>query len=618
MDQPIPIVCLVFIVWKYVNGQKKGRTVVDLCPLNVVTVLDVYLLPDQDDMMADMIGKKCFMVFDALGFFYQLPVVEEYKDCMVVISLRGLERLNVVLMGFKNLPAFVQRFMDRLFFKYCYFVRVYIDDIVVFSLSFEEYLKYLKIVLEIIDKARLYISVPKSFAGYLAVRLLGYIVNREGTAKTDNRIAAFKKLKFPNTLDDLEYYLGMAGWLRRGISWFVLKVDPLQRRKTEMLAEVRKKGELPIGKSKNVRKVYTSKAKFDLTLEELESFCLLQEYLYKQYFLYYYCMDKPLFVKIDTCRKGYSAFVFQLKGYQDGYSIPGRDIPVLEIQPVLFLSRLTTNVEKKYGAIESEVAIVVWVVRKIWKIIQSNRQPTNILTDYAATKGIVKYTSFNTIDLTKANLKLANVANWLSQFELNIFYISRELNIVSDALLCLLTLEEEVSGDINPANELVDIWSYMQNACKEQAFTTNEASIKLVISKELKAQIVAAYPKDLKYSKVYQALTDDLAPIKGTPILKRGRYSRPCLLYRLYKLKDNLLYYIDFDSTRRLYLPKSYIKPILKIVYNNKYYFSINKIIVDLNRLYFYKKLQIVRLFISYCETYRQNQIDRSPPSGNY
>ena len=210
IDQPTPIAYLVFIVWKHVNGQKKGRTVIDLRPLNTVIVPDIYPLPDQDDIMADITRKKCFIVFDASGFFYQLPVIEEYKDRIVVISPRGLERSNIVLIGFKNSPTFVQRFIDRLFFKHRYFVRAYIDDIVVFSSSPKEHLKHLKIVLEIIDKARLHISTPKSFAGYPTVRLLGYIVNGEGTAKTDDRIAAFKKLKFPNTLDNLEYYLGIA------------------------------------------------------------------------------------------------------------------------------------------------------------------------------------------------------------------------------------------------------------------------------------------------------------------------------------------------------------------------------------------------------------------------
>ena len=52
-----------------------------------------------------------------------------------------------------------------------------------------------------------------------------------------------------------------------------------------------------------------------------------------------------------------------------------------------------------------------------------------------------------------------------------------------------------------------------------------------------------------------------------------------------------MLYYVDFDGTRRLYLPKSCVKLILEIVYNNKHYFGINKMIADLNRLHFYKKL---------------------------
>ncbi|AEO65302.1 uncharacterized protein THITE_2046114, partial [Thermothielavioides terrestris NRRL 8126] len=68
----------------------------------------------------------------------------------------------------------------------------------------KEYLKYIKIVLDILDKVYVYISVEKSFIAYLLVRLLGYIVNSEGVAKIDDRIAIFKKLKFPNTLETLE------------------------------------------------------------------------------------------------------------------------------------------------------------------------------------------------------------------------------------------------------------------------------------------------------------------------------------------------------------------------------------------------------------------------------
>ena len=65
--------------------------------------------------------------------------------------------------------------------------------------------------MNILDKARIYISAAKSFVVYPTIRLLGYIVDGKGIAKTDDRIEAFKKLTFPRTLEALETYLGMAG-----------------------------------------------------------------------------------------------------------------------------------------------------------------------------------------------------------------------------------------------------------------------------------------------------------------------------------------------------------------------------------------------------------------------
>ncbi|AEO69131.1 uncharacterized protein THITE_2052584, partial [Thermothielavioides terrestris NRRL 8126] len=74
----------------------------------------------------------------------------------------------------------------------------------------EEYLKYIKTVLNILNKVYIYILVEKSFVAYLSVRLLGYIVNSEGVAKMDNKITIFKKLKFLDTLETLEQYLSIA------------------------------------------------------------------------------------------------------------------------------------------------------------------------------------------------------------------------------------------------------------------------------------------------------------------------------------------------------------------------------------------------------------------------
>ncbi|AEO66276.1 uncharacterized protein THITE_2045437, partial [Thermothielavioides terrestris NRRL 8126] len=86
----------------------------------------------------------------------------------------------------------------------------YIDNIIIASKNIEEHLKYIEMVLDILDKVYIHISIEKSFIAYPSIRLLSYIVNSEGVAKIDDRIAVFKKLKFPNTLKTLEQYLSIA------------------------------------------------------------------------------------------------------------------------------------------------------------------------------------------------------------------------------------------------------------------------------------------------------------------------------------------------------------------------------------------------------------------------
>ena len=110
-----------------------------------------------------------------------------------------------------------------MFFKHRNFVRVYINDIVIFSNTPEKYIRHLKIVLKIIDENRLNISAAKSFVGYLYVRLLRLIVNGTGRSRTDDRIAVFKKIQFPDIFDFLSIYFGMAGYLRLNILWFDIK-----------------------------------------------------------------------------------------------------------------------------------------------------------------------------------------------------------------------------------------------------------------------------------------------------------------------------------------------------------------------------------------------------------
>lgn len=621
LTEPTPIACPVFIVWKndiiivkkVKETKQKGRPVVDLRPLNKVVVPDVYPLPDQDDIMNDMAGKSVFSSFDATGFFFQLPVKHEHRNRMVVISPRGLERSNVALMGFRNSPAFAQRFMDRLFREHRSFVRVYIDDIVIFSDNHADHEEHLRIVMDILDKARIHISAAKSFAAYPAIRLLGHVVDGKGIAKTDDRIEAFKKLAFPRTLEALETYLGMAGWLRRGIAWFDVKSQPLQLRKTELLKQLRESQSLTPGMSKQARQRRTAQVTFEPTQEELDAFAAMQEHLCTQYVTYHHQRDRPLFLKVDACKEAYGLMVFQLSHGWDGKSIPGRDIPTSDVLPILFMSRLTSNREKMYGSTEGEVSALLWSCKKLRKLVQSSSFPVNILTDHSATSGIVKHTSLNTVDLNKANPRLANAANYLSQFSLNVFHIPGYLNVVPDALSRLpvnLTPNDADTSELDDIWDESTLWAFHYLGEAEPI----QQTIVPAISDKFREQIVNGYDEDAKYGAIWKLIREAEQTKGQRPRNRRGDESQ--LPIGPFEVLDGLLYHVATDGKRSLCVPKGCVQDILHVAHDKHHHFGKNRMMHDLEGIHFFQKVKHIRTYLEWCPVCRENQTSRQKPLG--
>ena len=76
-------------------------------------------------------GKKFLSVVDATSFFYQFLVYPPHRDRLTVVSHRGQERFKVAILGFRNSPAHVQRYMDHLLRPHKAYVKGFIDDMVV-------------------------------------------------------------------------------------------------------------------------------------------------------------------------------------------------------------------------------------------------------------------------------------------------------------------------------------------------------------------------------------------------------------------------------------------------------------------------------------------------------
>ena len=151
---------------------------------------------------------------------------------------------------------------------------MFIDNIVVFLDSFEDYIQHLHDIFSLFVKKNISISLEKSFLGYLSVELLGFYVDSLGLSTTTECIEAFSKLEFPGILKALEIYLRVAGFLWTIIPYFAKISEPLQLYKTALLAAKRATSKTnTLGK----RQVYTrSIAVTKPTLIELKSFKELQ------------------------------------------------------------------------------------------------------------------------------------------------------------------------------------------------------------------------------------------------------------------------------------------------------------------------------------------------------
>jgi hypothetical protein len=125
----------------------------------------------------------------------------------------------------------------------------------------------------------------------------------------------------------------------------------------------------------------------------------------------------------------------------------------------MFLSRCFTKVELRYGSIELEVVCFVWIYKRLYILLYFNNRHIVVFIDYDAICGIVNSTILNTISTDRANCRLTNVLVYLSIYPLDVYYISRRLNLVLDTLSRL-----QVSGDdVVRQNEEVepvlnDIW----------------------------------------------------------------------------------------------------------------------------------------------------------------
>lgn len=206
------------------------RICVDMRSLNNLTIKDSYPLPRIDDSLDALRGSKWFSVLDLSSGYFQVQMDEKDKEKTAFSSTKGLFQFRVMAMGLCNGVATFQRLMEYVLaglnWRTCL---IYIDDIIVFSDSYESHLERLAEVLSRIAKEGLKISPKKCCFFQKRVSFLGHTVSADGVATDPDKIDSVKSWPSPKSLKDVRSFLGTCSYYRKFIRNFAVIAKPMHK-----------------------------------------------------------------------------------------------------------------------------------------------------------------------------------------------------------------------------------------------------------------------------------------------------------------------------------------------------------------------------------------------------
>ena len=250
----------------------------------------------------------------------------------------GFYECNRMAFGLTNAPATFQRLMERcmgeLNLKEC---MIFLDDILVFSQSFEEHLERLDAVFSRLKQHGLKLKPSKCEFFKTKVTYLGHVVSESGVETDPDKINALATWPEPDNVKALRSFLGFTGYYRRFIKDYAKIVKPLN----DLL--VGHPTQKPVSKKKKKLSV-----PWEWGVAQQSAFNTLKEKLSSPPILAYADFSKPFLLNTDASSDGLGAVLYQV---QDGQE-----------KVIAYASRGLRNSERHYPAHKLEFLSLKWSV----------------------------------------------------------------------------------------------------------------------------------------------------------------------------------------------------------------------------------------------------------------
>ena len=362
------------------------RFCTDYRKVNKVTKPDSYPLPRMEDCIDQVGAAKFVSKFDLLKGYWQVPLSARAREISAFITPAGLYEYTVMSFGLRNAPATFQRMMNMVVFglEGC---AVYLDDVVVFSDSWDTHVQRIRALFGRLAEARLTVNLAKCEFARATVAYLGRVVGQGQVRPVDAKVKAVVQFPTPTTKKELMRFLGMVGYYRSFCQNFSSVVAPL----TDLL-----KGSVKFVWSPGCESAFQNVKSLLCSAPVLAAPCL----------------SAPFKIQVDASQVGAGAVLLQEREGID--------------RPVCYFSKKFNSYQLNYSTIEKEALALIWALQHFEVYVGSGGGPLVVYTDHNPLTFLGS--------LRCPNQRLVRWALFLQAHCLDIRHIKGKDNVLADAL----------------------------------------------------------------------------------------------------------------------------------------------------------------------------------------
>ena len=125
----------------------------------------------------------------------------------IVITHKKQKQFNVEMMSFKNISSYVQQKINNILREFKTFCKVYINDIIIFSKTFQKHVQHFHLIFDLFTNLNINLFSIRFFFDYFTIQLLRLKIDAFELFTSKEKLKIIANLKFFKILQNLKIYL---------------------------------------------------------------------------------------------------------------------------------------------------------------------------------------------------------------------------------------------------------------------------------------------------------------------------------------------------------------------------------------------------------------------------